>query len=176
MTPYQLAKVILMAGGINSRKRIQKTLHLLQAAGYDFGLDYRMHYYGPYSAELSELLDCMARDRRLLETKRSTDKGRQYDYVFNQELRLSLEQYEATAGGQAERRVLEEYQPLLMKLRDTPARILELASTVVEFFQDNRDWTDALSKTAEFKGEAVDSPLMSQAIRLAKTVLLNEDG
>ena len=49
MTTYQLAKLVLAMDGIHSRKRVQKTVHLLQAAGCDFDLDdFRLHFYGPY--------------------------------------------------------------------------------------------------------------------------------
>jgi uncharacterized protein YwgA len=170
MTPYQLAKVILMAGGINSRKRIQKTFHLLQFARCDFALQYRMHHYGPYSAELAETLDRMARDKWILETAKSTEIGPQYDYSFNDSHLRSLQDFESTSIGLAEKTRLEKFADLTVRLVKTRSRVLELGSTVAEFWKDCGNWDEAVNAAAEYKGEPPGSDFMREALELAMSV------
>ncbi len=69
MTRYQLAKLIALSGSISSRKRIQKTVQLLQTAGCDFKLDFTLHRYGPYSFELAGLMNEMTASGILEETE-----------------------------------------------------------------------------------------------------------
>jgi uncharacterized protein YwgA len=172
VTTYQLAKLILMADGIQSRKRIQKTVHLLQAAGCGLGVDdFRLHYYGPYSAELAEKLDRMTATSLLIESTAETPVGKQYEYRFNGQFEQSLEQYEESESGQSAKAEVEQYRDLLDTLRCTKPRVLELASTMVEFFGSCRNWEAAQSRTAEFKAEGVDSPMMRDARELAEAVV-----
>jgi len=176
MTKYQLAKLILMAGGLQSRKRLQKTVHLLQAAGCPLGLGFRLHYYGPYSRELADTVDRMTRAGVLVETPRETQVGTQYDYKFDEQMRESLEAYERTPHGEAAKEELETYEELLKTLSDTPPRVLELASTVVAFREAGLGWDEALAETAGFKRERIDSPMMNKAGDLARTVVSSDDG
>jgi len=176
MTNYQLAKLILMAGGLQSRKRVQKTVHLLQAAGCPLGVDFRLHYYGPYSRELADTLDRMTRAGVLVETPRETSVGTQYDYKFEEQMRESLEAYERTPRGQAAKEEMERHEPLLKRLCSTPPRVLELASTIVAFREAALGWDEALGETAEFKRESADSTAMDEARKLAHTVVGPGDG
>ena len=171
MTKYQLAKLILMAGGLESRKRVQKTAFLLQAAGCPLGLDFRLHYYGPYSADLAEMLDQTTAAGILGETTRQTPVGTQYDYSFNEAFRDSLETFETTRDGQRAKRSMEEYGPLLETLRRTPPRVLELASTIALFQKAGHEWDVAVAKAADFKKEPPTSEKMGEVRELAQTVV-----
>lgn len=171
MTNYQLAKLVQLAGGLPGRKRVQKTVHLLQAAGCDFDLEFRLHYYGPYSQELAEKLDRMRSRGILKESTEQAEWGTQYNYDFNDEMRDSIGSYESTARGQAAKTEMQRFQPLLNELGRVQPRVLELASTIVAFRQSGRDREVAVQETAEFKGENVNSWLMEQARELAETVL-----
>ena len=176
MTKYQLAKLILMAGGLKSRKRVQKTVHLLQAAGCALGVDFRLHYYGPYSRELADTLDRMTRADVLVETPQETQVGTQYDYKFEEQMRESLEAYERTPRGEAAKEEMETYEELLETLCDTRPRVLELASTIVAFREAGLGWDEALGETAGFKSEPTDSRAMDAARELAHTVVGPDDG
>ena len=176
MTKYQLAKLILMAGGLRSRKRVQKTVHLLRAGGCPLDAEFRLHYYGPYSAGLAELLDRMVSGGILAETTSETPVGIQYNYQFNEELRESLEEYECTPEGQCDRAEMQRYEDLLGRLRETAPRVLELASTIVAFHQAGGDWEKATEETAQYKEESVGSPRMTEALHLAQTVAGFDDG
>lgn len=170
MTNYQLAKIVQLAGGLKSRKRIQKTVHLLQAAGCDFDLQYRLHYYGPYCAELAEKVDRMASHKMLLESTEIGDLGPQYNYEFNDSFAESLEEYEQTPPGRAAREEIERFKPLLDELGRARPRVLELASTVAFFRQSGLEWDDSTAKTAEFKQESEGSSFMRKARIIAGRV------
>jgi uncharacterized protein YwgA len=45
--------MIKRLGEINSRKSLQKLVYFLEAAGVPLEYDFRMHFYGPYSEELT---------------------------------------------------------------------------------------------------------------------------
>lgn len=171
ITNYQLAKLMLMAGGIPSRKRIQKTVHLLQCAGCDFGMEFRLHYYGPYCSALAERIDCLTSSGVFVETSQSTEVGTQYNYRLNEDLVPSLHEHEKSPEGVAARLDIERFQDLLQKLVATKPRVLELASTMAAFFQAERDWDTAQSQAAEFKAESTSSPVMREARRLAEEVI-----
>ena len=176
MTKYQLAKLILMAGGLRSRKRVQKTIHLLLAAGCPLDVDFRLHYYGPYSSELADLLDRMTDSGILRETEQPTEVGIRYDYELDEPMRESLEAYEQTAKGRAAKEEMATYEEVLNTLCKTGPRVLELASTIVAFREAGCSWEEALGEAAEFKREPTDSPNMSEAIDLARTVFGRNNG
>ena len=176
MNNYELAKIISMANGIDSRKRIQKTVHLLQMTGSDFGLDFRLHHYGPYSFELADLLDRMTGSGILTETEESTAVGTQYNYSLNPEFATRFEQYETTSRGEKAKNVLEARQELLVKLNHVAPRTLELTSTIAEFRRRNKSWTDATKRAAKFKGEKPKSTAMVEARKLAEELVGIPDG
>ncbi len=171
MTNYQLAKLIQMAGGLRSRKRIQKTAHLLQCAGCDFGLDYRLHYYGPYSSTLAERLDLLSRNGILVESEQATEVGTQYNYELDSHALAGLEAYEATPDGASAKAEMEPFLGLLGELNQTKPRVLELASTIAAFYEPDHDWDAAQVRAAEFKAESADSPMMREARQLAEKVI-----
>ena len=45
MNRYQLAKIVQWAGTLRSRKRMQKMIFLLKAAGCPLDADYDLHHY-----------------------------------------------------------------------------------------------------------------------------------
>ena len=57
MKDYWLAKLISSVEVVDSRKRLQKAIYLLQLAGCPLKCDYLLHYYGPYSFELAGLIN-----------------------------------------------------------------------------------------------------------------------
>jgi uncharacterized protein YwgA len=52
--PFRLAGLIAahQDGVVDGRLRLQKTVYLLQQAGFDLGYRFRMYHYGPYSEGL----------------------------------------------------------------------------------------------------------------------------
>jgi uncharacterized protein YwgA len=142
----------------------------LQAAGADFELQFRLHYYGPYCAELAEKVDRMTTNRMLLESASEGDVGTQYNYKFNDELTASLEEYEQTPEGRSAKAEIEPFAPLLRELSALRPRVLELTSTIVFFRKSGSPGEESVAKTAEFKQESADSPFMRQARGIAERV------
>jgi len=76
MHRYQLAKIVDWAGKLRSRKRMQKPIFLLQAAGYPLDADYDFHKYGPYSRDVARLTDEFTREGLLEEEEGSPRSDR----------------------------------------------------------------------------------------------------
>jgi len=57
MRDYWLAKLISSVTEVDSRKRLQKSIYLLQRAGCPLHFSYILHYYGPYSFDLAGLIE-----------------------------------------------------------------------------------------------------------------------
>lgn len=175
MTKYQLAKLISMAGKIESRKRIQKTVFLLKAAGCPIEAEYRLHYYGPYSSDVAELLDEMTAMGILVEDRRELSCGTQYDYSLTEEARASLEEFDQSEAAGAARADLERYADLFSQLGGVDAKTLEYAATIVHFVKIGRNWGEAVEEMCRFKSAASGSSHVADAEELAKQILARGD-
>ncbi len=101
MNRYKLAKIVDWAGTLETRKRMQKVVYLLQVAGCPLGADYTLHHYGPYSQEVARLTDEMVQANLLDEKTASNAVGQQYSYNLSPTARRSLAEFEATQAGRA---------------------------------------------------------------------------
>ena len=172
MTRYQLAKLIYMAGGMEARKRVQKTVHLLQEAGCQFGAKFRLHYFGPYSSDVAGLLDELVTADVLDESADPVSGGgSKYSYVFNEKFTPSLQKCERMPSTKEAVAALLAHSDLLDKLGKTPLRELELASTIAFFRSTERDWDEAIEKTCDFKRVEKDSRDIQKARQLAEEVV-----
>jgi len=77
--------IFAVVGKVQGRKKIQKMVHLLDAAGNRMPFKYEYHHYGPYSAELQAELNDLSQKNLLHEDIQDetyvyeiTDKGREY--------------------------------------------------------------------------------------------------
>lgn len=171
MTRYQLAKLVGTAGTLKSRKRIQKTIHLLQVAGCPIEAHYRLHYYGPYSADVAELLDEMTANGLLEEEAEAVGPRKEYSYRLPENVQRSLEQFESTDRGREAQQTIAGFASLFADLSSKPAKTLEYASTIAYFREVGRDWDDAVKETAKYKNVTSNSPSLTQARELAERVL-----
>jgi len=177
MTKYQLAKLIAMAEGLKSRKRIQKTVHLLQVAGCPIDADYRLHYYGPYSSDVAELLDEMTANGLLEEKAEELTPGKQqYNYSLPENVRHSMEEFEQSERGDGATKEMTAFAPLLRDLCGQPAKTLEYASTIAYFVKVGRDWESAVEETAKYKNVTPASASLIHARELAERVVQQGDG
>ncbi len=174
VTKYQLAKLIAMAGTLKSRKRIQKTIHLLKLAGCPIEADYRLHYYGPYSSDVAELLDEMTANGLLKEEAEAVGFGKQYGYSLPENVLRSMREFESTDRGRGAQRAIAPFAGLMESLRREPAKTLEYASTIAHFRQAGREWGDAIEETAKYKKVTPDS--LKCARELAQQVLERAHG
>lgn len=167
MKDYWLAKLISCVPAVNSRKRLQKSIYLLQVAGCPLQCDYLLHYYGPYSFELAALMDQLDGADIIEETpeqlgtgvvryaSRITDKGTDV-----------LSSFERTERGREVCGDITPFIPEFQKLNAEDAWVLELAATVGYYHED--DWQNAQVQTAKFKRIHENDTKLLTAIKLAK--------
>src|SRR4051794_19223854 len=111
MTRYQLAKLVYWAQTIRTRKRLQKIVVMLQAAGCPIEADYRLHHFGPYSDGVAHLADEMTQLGLLVEEESSNGLGSTYDYRLSDKAKQQLQEFEKTAEGRAQEAALAGFEP-----------------------------------------------------------------
>jgi len=151
MTRYQLAKLVEWAGTLNSRKRLQKVVFLLQASGCPFDADYTLHHYGPYSQEVARLSDEMVQVGLLEETSEANQVGMQYSYDLTENAAKDVAELDQTPKGKKLAAQLTPYEKKAKELLNTDLWLLEVASTLVYFRQQGHDWPESVERTCKFK-------------------------
>jgi uncharacterized protein YwgA len=167
MKDYWLAKLISSIQKVDSRKRLQKSIYLLQIAGCPLKCDYLLHYYGPYSFELASLIEQLDGAQIIAESPEPLASG-VIGYASNitQKGTKVIRSFENTSNGQ---RIFHEIEPFIQQFQSLSQErswILELAATVAYFYEGN--WKDAKDKTATFKRIQTQDQNLSQAVKLAK--------
>jgi uncharacterized protein YwgA len=171
MTRYQLGKLVEWAGTFHSRKRMQKIIFLLQAAGCPLDADYDLHHYGPYSEDVARLIDAMVGEKLLEERMEVHPYGEQYSYTLPDESRRQIAEYEAGPRGAQPAEQIAQFQPLARTLYQTDLKELEVAATIVFFRKQGHDWPVAVEKTGQFKDLPVGMPLVKEAQELARRIV-----
>jgi uncharacterized protein len=171
MTRYQLAKIVEWAGTFHSRKRMQKLVFLLQAAGGPLEADYELHHYGPYSEDLARLTDGMVREGLLEERMEAHSYGEQYSYRLSAESLRQIAEYEAGPRGAQPAEQIARFQPLARTLYEADLKELELAATIVFYRRQGHDWPAAVAKTCEFKSLPAGAPSLKKAEELARRIV-----
>ncbi len=167
MKDYWLAKLIDSVERVDSRKRLQKTIYLLQLAGCPLKCDYLLHYYGPYSFELAGLIDQLKGANIIQETEEQLGTGVQrYKSVITEKGRNVLVSFEKTKTGGEARRQIEPFIERFIDLTKVNPWVLELGATVGYYFEGN--WEDALAQAAAFKKIRKDDQNLLKATKLAK--------
>ena len=95
----QFAKIIDWAGTLRLRKRMQKLIFLLQAAGCPLDADYDFHKYGPYSQDVARLTDELTRVGLLEEEVQRHPFGEHYCYSLSQKTKQQMTDYEESTRG-----------------------------------------------------------------------------
>jgi uncharacterized protein YwgA len=171
MTRYQLAKIVGWTGTVHSRKRMQKLIFLLQAAGCPLETDYDLHHYGPYSQDLARLTDEMVREKLLEERVEAHPYGERYSYALAEASRRQIDEYEAGPKGAQTAAQIAAFEPLARALDQADLRELEVAATVVFFRRRGHDWSVAVAKTCQFKDLPAGAPLVKKAEELARRIV-----
>lgn len=151
MTRYQLAKLVEWAGTLHTRKRLQKIVYLLQAAGCPLSSDYTLHHYGPYSQEVARLSDEMSQSNLLEEESVSNQVGLQYSYDLTEHAKNRLAELEATPPGQLMAEQMAPFETRAKELLKSDLWLLEVAATMVYFRQQGHDWPESVDQTCKFK-------------------------
>lgn len=172
MTKYQLAKLVEWAENhLKTRKRLQKVVYLLQAAGCDLGADFRLHYYGPYSEEVATVTDDLVRRNLLSERPHENLAGTQYEYALTDLAKDQLAEAESKAAGRRAAEQLAPFEDLGRRLLRMDLRELEIAATIAYFKRKEETWSKAVESACRFKSLATDAPVVRTAAALAKEVL-----
>jgi uncharacterized protein YwgA len=171
MTRYQLGKIVEWAGTFHSRKRMQKLVFLLQAAGCPLDADYDLHHYGPYSQDVARLTDEMVREDLLEERIDAHSYGEQYSYTLSDESRRQIAEYEAGPRGSQLAEQVAKFRPLARMLYQTDLKELEVASTIVFFRKQGYDWPVAVEKTWQFKHLPAGTPFLKTTEELARRIV-----
>jgi len=150
MKDYWLARLISSVEQVDSRKRLQKAVYLLQRAGCPLECDYILHYYGPYSFELASLVDRLNSAGIINEKAEPIASGcLRYQSSITEEGKKALDAFEGTKTGRKLSAQLRDFVPGFKVLNAEQPWILELAATIAFFYQGN--WPHASAQAAKFK-------------------------
>jgi uncharacterized protein YwgA len=179
MDAYQLAKLVEWAGTLHTRKRLQKVVYLLKAADCPLNVDYTLHYYGPYSADIARLTDAMVQADLLREEESpNAMTGRSFSYTLSDTARSRLLAGIQDPSLEPSRLRLQEFENLARRLLKEPnLQKLEFAATIAYFRKQLQaePWQAAREAAAKFKQQESDSREMRDAEEFARQVLEPED-
>lgn len=172
MNRYQLAKLVEWAGTLKSRKRMQKIVFMLQAAGCPLEADFFLHRYGPYSTDVARLTDELVVLGWLDEGTQGIPNGvLTYDYTLTDRGSEILRKLERDKSQDRREAQISQFKPLVERLRDEPLRTLEVASTIAYFRRCGNDWSTAVRKAFEFKEVEAGSDAARKMEELAREVV-----
>jgi uncharacterized protein YwgA len=167
MKDYWLSKLIGSVPQVDSRKRLQKSIYLLQLAGCPLKCEYILHYYGPYSFELATLIDQLRGAQIIEEIEDFTGFGNvRYRSKITETGKRVLGNFEKTPTGKKVHRQIRPFISQFEQLSHEDPWVLELAATVAYCREDS--WEDAKARAATFKRIRKDDPKLVQATGLAK--------
>jgi len=166
MKDYWLAKLISSVTEVDSRKRLQKSIYLLQRTGCPLQFSYILHYYGPYSFELAGLIDQLKGADIIDESPEQTGFGGvRYRSEISQKGKRVLENFQKSKTGKEVYGQIQPFIPIFEKLNQKDLWVLELAATIAYFYEGN--WAEAQKQTATFKKLSTNDNNLKQAFALA---------
>jgi uncharacterized protein YwgA len=164
---YWLAKLISSVDEVDSRKRLQKAIYLLQLAGCPLKCEYLLHYYGPYSFELASLIDQLEGANLIKETPEQMGSNvLRYKAKITEKGREALNYFEKTPKGKSLLSEIQQFVTTFKQLNIVNAWVLELAATIAFFY--HTDWNEAKKQTAKFKNVSLTDGDLKKAEELAK--------
>jgi uncharacterized protein YwgA len=166
MKDYWLAKLISSVTEVDSRKRLQKSIYLLQKSGSPLHFSYILHYYGPYSFELAGLIDQLHAVKIIEETQ----EGPAYKSRITTKGMKVIENFEQTETGIEAKNALSDFIPKFVELNKKDLWPLELAATISYFHRD--DWSEAVKQTAAFKKVSLNDEKLKLATELSRSFKL----
>ncbi len=172
LNSYYLLKMIEGVGVIQGRKKLQKLMYLLQFEGLPFDDQFFLHYYGPYSVDLASRVDSLTKRTDLKEDSNQTGYGGiEYKYNVSEAGQKSLQAIEAFALGTDIVGKTKHFVSRFVALNENNVNALELAATILYWFQWGVGWEEAYEKTAKQKQTLQDTVGFKQAKKLAEEIL-----
>jgi uncharacterized protein YwgA len=135
-----LVTAVLQAadGQIIGRIRMQKVVYLLEQLGLDGGFWFSYHHYGPYSEELSDVLDGLVKREKTVEEEQVPTENGFYSIY---RLRSSPTQVRASLG----RLPWDRAKAAIQTMAAETSVVIELAATIY--------WLRMREKVADWKKE-----------------------
>jgi uncharacterized protein YwgA len=173
MNNYALARLMASAGGIDSRKRLQKCVYFVQKAGCPLRAKYVLHLYGPYSQDVADATDVLSANGYLEESQTFNGCGGvQYAYTLAPSGAAKINEIGQRQGDASP---TEEDEKLFKRLSRENLWKLELASTISYFRSDvGLPWATARKRTAAFKKVKEDASILREAEDLARSIIENK--
>ena len=155
---------------VETRKRLQKCVYLLQSKRCAVPAQYRLHLYGPYSRDLAEATDELVAEKILEETEVFIlNVGRSFSYEVSDHGRTFLAQYERSSEGQDDLRSIEPFIEDFAQLNQIDSRRLELAATIAYCSHACGDWETATQRASLLKEVDDNDEMIAQARQLAQS-------
>lgn len=167
---YYLLKPFCELGEVHGRTMAQKIFYLLQSLGYPTRLQYFLHYYGPYSEDLTSFLQFASRSEPQLlreEPKPVGYDGRRFDYACTDSARALVKGLEKKVVSTDQTKVASRFCQTAKRLNSSPSDVLELAATIC-YFEKERGCSEseACAKTREMKKRKAGGASMKAAREL----------
>lgn len=171
---YFLLKPFCELGEVRGRITAQKMFYLLQNSGYPTQLEYFLHYYGPYSEDLSSFLQYAATSNPPLLTEEALHVGTdamRFDYAATQQASRLVSAFEEKALSPEVSALATHFCTLARFLNTKSSTDLELAATVL-FFENERgcDRQTAIAKTRHMKPSKADEARIHAAEKILRVV------
>lgn len=140
---YALLRLFEVTGCIEGRKKLQKTVHLLQSKGVPFDMKFKYYHYGPYSTDLQSQINMLVAYGLIDE---SNHHGDMYIYEITEKGKEFIAKYRKEISS-------EFFLPvgLVKHLLSTCATTLELSSTYSYLIEMGYDAESAHERTTELK-------------------------
>lgn len=171
---YFLLKPFCELHEVRGRTTAQKIFYLLQSHGYPTQLDYFLHYYGPYSEDLSSFLRYASTSEPPLLVEHALQVGTdamRFDYAATQQARELICAFEEKALSDEASATADRFCAVARSLNSKPAVDLELAATILYFEKERGcDRNKAIVKTREMKAKKADEAHTHAAEQILQTV------
>jgi uncharacterized protein len=171
MNRYQLAKIVQWAGTFRSRKRMQKLIFMLQAAGCPLDAEYELHPYGPYSDDVARVIGELVCAGLLVETSEPHLGGELYSYTLSADASRQIAECESGPRGVESPREMAAFHSLALKLYGTDVKELEFAATVVFYRMRGADLTAAVEKACRSKSPLPSMQFLERCRALAAEIV-----
>lgn len=161
MNRLQFATLLSWAGeqGVAGRKRLQKVIFLLQQIGCDLDCHYILHHFGPYSREVASICDEMVAAGLVKESQAPGTKTYRYE--------LKPKTKELLNGSPADQDLVK-FKCQWTKLLSENLWTLELGSTILFFYSQDKVWESSIRKACDFKKKSLNAPGTQIAMEFAK--------
>lgn len=164
MNRLQFATLLSWAGdeGLQGRKRLQKVVFALQQIGCPLDSHFILHHYGPYSRDVADICDEMVAADLVEESQQMGSA--QYVYKLSQRTSVLL------AKTNVDDR-LKSFKERAEDLLKEDLWTLELGSTILYYFGQNRDWDDSMGMACDFKEKPKSDKRSQLALEFAQNLV-----